>query len=162
MMFKRIRNYFKNQKGLTLVELLAVIVILGILAAIAVPSIGGIIDNSRKDAHIGNAKQMVAAAKLAEASNLETVGLTIGDGDNAEVIQVYTLKELIDAQFITEFNDPDAKDLDADKYNIADSYVKKADNKYHVFLVGSERQIGKSTEPEEVNSLTRDDVVLNP
>ncbi|TMV52641.1 prepilin-type N-terminal cleavage/methylation domain-containing protein [Paenibacillus mesophilus] len=40
----------KNQKGLTLVELLAVIVILGIIAAIAIPSIGGIVENSKRNA----------------------------------------------------------------------------------------------------------------
>ncbi len=39
-MRKKIQALLKNQKGLTLVELLAVIVILGIIAAIAVPSIG--------------------------------------------------------------------------------------------------------------------------
>jgi type IV pilus assembly protein PilA len=41
---------FKNQKGLTLVELLAVIVILGVIAAIAVPAIGGVIGNAKKSA----------------------------------------------------------------------------------------------------------------
>ncbi len=39
----------KNQKGFTLVELLAVIVILGIIAMIAVPAIGNIIDGTRED-----------------------------------------------------------------------------------------------------------------
>ncbi|MCI3922540.1 prepilin-type N-terminal cleavage/methylation domain-containing protein [Paenibacillus sp. TRM 82003] len=44
---KLVRN---NQKGFTLVELLAVIVILGIIAMIAVPAIGNIIEKSREDA----------------------------------------------------------------------------------------------------------------
>ena len=39
----------KNQKGFTLVELLAVIVILAIILIIAVPSITNIIDNAQKD-----------------------------------------------------------------------------------------------------------------
>ena len=68
-MRKKIQAILKNEKGLTLVELLAVIVILGIIAAIAVPSIGGIIDNSKKDAHVANAQQMVSAARLAVAAN---------------------------------------------------------------------------------------------
>ena len=58
--FKR----FKNQKGMTLVELLAVVVILGIVAAIAVPSINGIIENSKKDAHKSNALLIINSVKL--------------------------------------------------------------------------------------------------
>jgi len=46
------KRWLKNQKGLTLVELLAVIVILGVIAAIAVPSIGGIINNTKKSADV--------------------------------------------------------------------------------------------------------------
>ena len=45
-------KFSKNQKGLTLVELLAVIVILGVIAAIAVPSIGGIIANSKANSDV--------------------------------------------------------------------------------------------------------------
>jgi type IV pilus assembly protein PilA len=43
-------KFVKNQKGLTLVELLAVIVILGVIAAIAVPAISNTIANSRANA----------------------------------------------------------------------------------------------------------------
>lgn len=59
----------KDERGLTLVELLVVVVILGIIAAIAVVAIGGIIENSRKDAMVADAKQMVSSAKLYTASN---------------------------------------------------------------------------------------------
>ena len=47
----------KKEKGFTLIELLAVIVIMGILMAVAVPSIGKIIDNSRKNVFVDLAKK---------------------------------------------------------------------------------------------------------
>ncbi|QWC21851.1 type II secretion system GspH family protein [Bacillus haikouensis] len=67
-----LKKFLKNDKGLTLVELLAVIVILGIIAAIAVPSIGGIINKSKDDAKVAEAIQIINAAKLAYAENTET------------------------------------------------------------------------------------------
>ncbi|OIU70734.1 type IV pilin protein [Rossellomorea aquimaris] len=59
-----LKKILKNDKGLTLVELLAVIVILGIIAAIAVPSIGNIIEKSRADAVKAEGTQVLNAAKL--------------------------------------------------------------------------------------------------
>lgn len=53
-----------NQKGLTLVELLAVIVILGIIAAIAVPAIGNIIANTKYNAAKADAINALNAANM--------------------------------------------------------------------------------------------------
>jgi len=63
-MKKLLQKRLNNEKGLTLVELLAVIVILGIIAAIAVPSIGGVIENSRVKAMQADALNVLTASDL--------------------------------------------------------------------------------------------------
>ncbi|WP_078545322.1 type IV pilin protein [Litchfieldia alkalitelluris] len=62
------KKVLKNQKGLTLIELLAVIVILGIIAAIAVPAIGNVIEKTRLDAVRADAMQVLDSAKIYVAS----------------------------------------------------------------------------------------------
>lgn len=57
-----------NQKGLTLIELLAVIVILAIIAAIAIPAIGGLINNSEIKAVKSDAIAVINAANLEKSS----------------------------------------------------------------------------------------------
>ena len=56
-------KFSKNQKGLTLVELLAVIVILGVISAIAVPSIGGIIASSKTNADAASVQLLQVTAE---------------------------------------------------------------------------------------------------
>ncbi|KOP83607.1 type II secretion system protein [Cytobacillus solani] len=68
-MLKNLKKRLKDQRGLTLVELLAVIVILGIIAAIAVPSIGNIIAKSKYDAAKADAIQVLNATNLYIASS---------------------------------------------------------------------------------------------
>lgn len=57
-----------NQKGFTLVELLAVIMILGIILAIAVPAVGNIVKTSEEKAHKANVLLVENAARLASIS----------------------------------------------------------------------------------------------
>ena len=70
-MKRKIKALLKKEKGFTLVELLAVIVILGIIAAIAVPSIGEFIEKSRYDGAKAEALQALSAAKMYVAAEGE-------------------------------------------------------------------------------------------
>lgn len=79
----------KNQRGLTLVELLAVIVILGIVAAIAVPAIGGVIERSKKNADaatidlVKDAIVRKAITEEAQATSTNTIAISTLTGTEA-------------------------------------------------------------------------------
>ena len=84
-MFRTLKKRIKNEKGLSLVELLAVIVILGIISAIAVPAIGNIIANSQAKAEIADAVQILNSAKLYEMDGNTLPFEKANAGDYVEV-----------------------------------------------------------------------------
>lgn len=69
------KKWFKNSKGLTLVELLAVIVILGVIAAIAIPALGGTIQNSKEKADVAT-YDMIRDAAIRWSMDQQASGLT--------------------------------------------------------------------------------------
>lgn len=87
-MKRKIKALLKKEKGFTLVELLAVIVILGILAAIAIPSIGSIIAKSNYDAAKADVVQVLNAANLYISNSGVTSG-TINSSDTTNVLDEY-------------------------------------------------------------------------
>lgn len=122
-----------NDEGFTLVEVLAVLVIIGIVFAIATISIFGIIDRSKKDAHIINAKTLVSSA------DKYYVGVLIPiNPEQSEYI--ITLKVLKEEGYIEEFIDPDTN---KETYDEVNSYVlyKTDSNKYYVILKGEKRSV---------------------
>mgnify|MGYP001406833959 CR=1 FL=1 len=102
----------KKQEGFTLVELLAVIVILAIIAAIAVPSIGHLINKSKDNAKVAEAIQIISAAKTYVAA--ENGQLNFNENNRA------TIKEADLAPYIDNLDNKDWKVI----------VTKDADNKY--------------------------------
>jgi len=59
MMFAQsLRTMHKEEKGFTLVELMVVVIIIGLLTAVAIPNFRGVMDNSRQKADMATGKSI--------------------------------------------------------------------------------------------------------
>lgn len=88
---KKMKQIMKDEEGLTLVELLAVVVIMAIIAGIAAVSISKVIQRTREDAQVSNVQQMMASANLYDIQ--EENGLGVDEGGNPKITTLNDLKE---------------------------------------------------------------------
>jgi type IV pilus assembly protein PilA len=128
-MFKSIKKRLKNQRGLTLVELLAVVVILGIIAAIAVPNIGGLIDKTKQDAKIAEGVQIIQSAKLYSTST----NINFGTDDSTTTTVDESTFEILDKVQLANYLD----NISDDNYQVK---VSKSGKKY-VYTLQSHNSI---------------------
>ncbi|MDD4036521.1 MAG: LamG domain-containing protein [Bacilli bacterium] len=89
-----------KERGFTLVELLAVIIIIGIILAIAVPNIAKIIDKTRMDVYVKNENMLLEAVNTYMSKNIGERPKE--DGDTLEI----TLNDLQQKGLMKTIKDP--------------------------------------------------------
>lgn len=85
-MRNKLREMKNREEGFTLVELLAVIVILGIIVAIAIPAIGTVITNANEGSTAAENDLILDSARLYFIENL--------DDDEVDVSELYAANYL--------------------------------------------------------------------
>ncbi len=96
----------KNRNGLTLIELIAVLVILGIIAAIAVPTIGNTINAQRQRAAEAEWAAIISASELYIVENDSETAFSMDDLYNNDYIsENVVLEEDANGTVITSSTD---------------------------------------------------------
>ncbi|HEY9155633.1 MAG TPA: prepilin-type N-terminal cleavage/methylation domain-containing protein [Opitutaceae bacterium] len=90
------KNYKKHELGFTLVEIMIVVVLIGLLAAIAFPAFQQVVTNSVTKAADNDARQLAGAAQqyLLENPGTLTIDLSVNsaNGDVSGVLASYVRK----------------------------------------------------------------------
>jgi len=135
----------KKEKGMTLIELLAVIIIIAIILAIAIPIIANVIGNSKERATVSEALNIISAAKLKYAK------------DNASGSKTYTANELeeyietANPNFKVSFEDNKWKIYDHPANNIKEVGNPATEGKLRAFLNKENENNNKENEENEEN-----------
>lgn len=85
----------KNQKGFTLIELMAVIVILAVLVMVAIPAVTTYLDSARKGAFSNSAKSAISAVR-----NDVIINGFNGNGSNEAIYDLTKINSLLDKTIV--------------------------------------------------------------
>lgn len=156
----------KNKNGFTLVELLAVIVIMGILMMVAIPSITRTIENSRKETFVDIAKSYANAARTLWASDNLLCGSenlyasAMNDGDYYILIDTANMPTvLLDQGGKSSWGNRDVKGYV--RVNVKTKNDKKITNFYVALSDGTHGIYDDLGSPKESDKLVRGDMLMS-
>lgn len=112
----RIVRKDKKKKGFTLIELVAVVAIIGILAAILVPKIAGYMNEAKKTKVIDQARKVLLAVEtynMKHDDKIEIGAATREGGNTSTTPTAGTVGAAVAKESVRKFIDPDAEDAEA-------------------------------------------------
>ena len=133
-----------NKKGFTLIEILAVVIILGILMIIAIPSVTSYIESSRKSAYVKTIKDLMASA----GANLSKGQMKQANRNTTYYIPNSCIK--------TENGVARSPYSEFDKAYIV---VGWEDNNYGIYWLGRDKTGKGIKEMKKIANITEDDIM---
>ena len=140
----------KNKKGFTMVELLAVIVILGILSTLAIAGIRGVLKRTKESYMDSQNKMVVLAGKTYYSDHRSRLPKVIGPIEEVE------LQTLVDLKYIDPVKDANGElcvtETDTKKSKVFVQKVSNEEYKYNAYLYcnGKESGINDTVPPVKV------------
>lgn len=106
---------FKKEEGFTLVELLAVIVILGVILAIAIPAVGNVISTAQKNADDREVELIISAARVYFTTEGKDEGtITVADLYTKGFLETAQDPDELQQGTVTKGKNPTTYSFDAD------------------------------------------------
>ena len=151
----RFNKLMKDETGLSLVELLAVVVIIAIIAGIGVIAIGNIIQNAREDAAISDVQTAYSAAVLCQSTEVTP---NSGSGANPNPNE-FTLQDVIGANL---YSGGGFADVDEVEFEIQDDGTLLITLEDGALTAGTKRSVGMTLTQTQVSDLGRKTLFPDP
>ena len=140
----------KNDKGFTLVELIVVLVILALLAAILVPALLGYIDKAKKEKNYQAAQEVHTAVQALATESY-------GKGNTTPTMSLDDIKDLAGIDDLAEVNVKwkNTADNEKTKFQVDEMSVKftsDSSDVYYIYKKGTDNKYSWQSETE--NSIT--------
>lgn len=143
----------KNDKGFTLVELIVVLVILALLAAILVPALLGYIDKAKKEKNYQAAQEVHTAVQALATESY-------GKGDSTPTMTLADIKSLASIEDLEEVNVQwkNTASNEKTKFQVEAMSVKFTSDSSPVYYTYKLRDSKYSWQSETTNSITGEGV----